>query len=113
MSAEKTFKALKPGMSATAQSWRDRRSEKNIGKTNGDRLSNSSWRPKWESEIKPKIFVPSEEPPLGLLLRCLKPDDFHEKAKDANPQSVVTESRTVASYNWLEAAEPTIVIPGR
>lgn len=62
--------------------------------------------------MKPKIFAPSEEPPLGRLLGVLKPDDAHEKLSRLRSESVVTDCRTVASFNWLDTAEPAIVIPG-
>lgn len=83
------------------------------GRDKGDRLWTFSERTRWEKATKPKIFAPSDEPPLGHLLRRLKPDDFHEESGSLRPVSVITECDTVASFNWLNTAEPTIAVPGR
>lgn len=104
MGTEKPLKAWRPGASSTAHMppWRGK----------GDRFSTFSEQVKWERATKPKIFAPSEEPPLGRLLSVLKPDDAHDKPNSLRSESVVTDCRTVASFNWLDAAGPAIVIPG-
>lgn len=114
MSTDKPFRAWKPGVFATAHmpSWRGKKGETAERRDRGDDFSTFSERVKWERATKPKIFAPSEEPPLGRLLSVLRPDDTHEKLSSLSSESVITNCRTVASFNWLDTAEPAIVIPG-
>lgn len=56
--------------------------------------------------------ISSPEPPLGALLHSLDVSDFNEDAKIYVSESVITDCTAVASYNWLDREEPTIVIPG-
>lgn len=55
----------------------------------------------------------SPEPPLGALLHSLDVSDFHEDANMYVTESVITDCTAVASYNWLDRPEPTIIIPGK
>lgn len=112
---EKPSRPRKPGVSATARThFRSFGNSGRIGESGrSDFQSRFSEQMKWEHATKPKFFTPSKEPPIGRLLLHLKPDDFLDKSSDLRPQSVVTECRAVVSYNWLDEAEPTIVVPGR
>lgn len=65
----------------------------------------------WASRAKP-VIAPSPEPALGPLLISLTKSDFDEDAKKHESQSVITGCKAVASYNWLDRSEPTIVVPG-
>lgn len=56
--------------------------------------------------------MPTPEAPLGTLLYSLKNSDFHDDAKRYVTESIITECREVASYNWLDRGEPTMVVPG-
>lgn len=113
MNTEEPFRAWQSGGSCAISSWRGgRRNEKTRSSDNGDRPSSFFERTKWERITKPKISTPSEEPPLGRLLWLLKPDDFHEESTDPKLKPIVTECQTVASFSWLDAAEPTIAVPG-
>ncbi|KUI69312.1 hypothetical protein VM1G_04997 [Cytospora mali] len=55
----------------------------------------------------------SPEPPLGALLHSLNDLDLYDDAKRYVSESVITDCRAVASYNWLDREDPTIVIPAR
>lgn len=54
----------------------------------------------------------SPEPPLGDLLHSLNGSNLNDDAKRYMSECVITDCRAVASYNWLDREEPTVVIPG-
>ncbi|KAK7713891.1 hypothetical protein SLS63_011904 [Diaporthe eres] len=53
------------------------------------------------------------EPALGSLLTTLNQADFAKAAVKYEPDSRITDCMTVTSYNWLDRAKPTIVVPGK
>lgn len=61
----------------------------------------------------PPALATSPEPPLGSLLSSLTANSFKQEAKDHETRSFITNFKTVASYNWLDRTEPTIIVPGR
>lgn len=71
-----------------------------------------SWfhTPAWERS-QPS-FTSSPEPALGPLLSSLAKTDLDKVAKSHESQSIITGCKTIASYNWLDKAEPTIIVPG-
>lgn len=56
---------------------------------------------------------PSPEPALGPLLSTLSRNDFNNTARKYESDSLITDCVTVTSYNWLDRARPTIVVPGK
>lgn len=52
------------------------------------------------------------EPSLGSLLTTLSQEDFTKAAVKYEADSRITDCMTVTSYNWLDKAKPTIVVPG-
>lgn len=63
-----------------------------------------------QGTLKP-AFAANPEPPLGPLICALSKHEFDQTAREYRPRSFITDCRTVASYNWLDRTEPTIVIP--
>ncbi|KAL1871646.1 hypothetical protein Daus18300_004646 [Diaporthe australafricana] len=55
----------------------------------------------------------SPEPALGSLLSTLSQTDFNKAARKYESDSLITDCVTVTSYNWLNRAKPTIVVPGK
>ncbi|KAI3396200.1 hypothetical protein diail_338 [Diaporthe ilicicola] len=55
----------------------------------------------------------SPEPPLGSLLSTLSQTDLNKAANTYESDSLITDCVTVTSYNWLDRAKPTIVVPGK
>jgi hypothetical protein len=52
-------------------------------------------------------------PPLGALLQALTPEQC-TKGEDNGPENVgITNSEFLASYNWTDAQDPTILFPGK
>lgn len=76
-------------------------------------FSTPSAAPGWEKSPKLKsAYTPSPEPPLGPVLFSLTKSDFDRNAETYKAQSAITDCKAVASYNWLDKAEPTISVPG-
>lgn len=57
--------------------------------------------------------APSSEPALGPLLSKLSQTDLTKAAVKYGPDSRITDCMTVTSYNWLDRAKPTIIVPGQ
>lgn len=55
--------------------------------------------------------VPS--PPLGKLIKSLHKIDLENDAKGYLNNASIKDCSLVASYNWLNKANSTIVIPGK
>lgn len=93
--------------------WRGDRGGRGRGRGRGGLSSGAPARAGWSSQAPPKpAFAASPEPCLGPLVSSLCKHDFDEKAQEYEPNSFITDCKTVASYNWLDRTEPTIVIPG-
>lgn len=76
-------------------------------------------RQSWRGSSKPKpsqtqgpIRTPPA-PPLGNLLEQLTQDQFNEDKHDAEGKIEITDTKLLASYNWMDAEDPTIVFPGK
>lgn len=77
------------------------------------------WQRGWSARTDRGAFAnprmtqsPNPEPPLGTLLHSLNDSDLNDDAKGYISESVITDCMAVASYNWLDREEPTVVIPG-
>lgn len=65
------------------------------------------------TSIKPApVPVPSREPPIGPLLFSLRNTDFDHDAKEYEGHAAISDCKALASYNWLDRADPTIIMPG-
>jgi hypothetical protein len=53
------------------------------------------------------------EPRFGQLLNTLRLADLEKPADGFKETAVIRDPVTVASFNWMCANQPTIVIPGR
>ncbi|KAI9041872.1 cytochrome P450 [Aspergillus affinis] len=82
----------------------------------GDRPSySSSWaRGRLRGSSGTKINLPApREPSLGALIAQIGKEQLNENYDNANDGApCITGCRTVASYNWLNRARPTILVPG-
>ena len=55
-------------------------------------------------------------PPFGSLIRTLRETDFlaSDEAQSSHDEpEKITHSEYLASYNWLDHGEPTVLIPGK
>lgn len=52
-------------------------------------------------------------PPLGLLLKQLIPAQCADDDTGAQDKVEITDTKFLASYNWMDARDPSIVFPGR
>lgn len=55
----------------------------------------------------------SPEPALGSPLSTISQADLTKTAGKYESDSLITDCVTVTSYNWLDRAKPTIVVPGK
>jgi hypothetical protein len=52
-------------------------------------------------------------PPLGTLLQKLTPEQCTEDEQDVQEEVRITNVEFLASYNWTDAQDPTILFPGK
>jgi hypothetical protein len=52
-------------------------------------------------------------PPLGPLLERLTPDQQHPNKHDIDYKLEITDTKFLASYNWTDAKDPSIIFPGK
>jgi hypothetical protein len=51
-------------------------------------------------------------PPLGILLQKLTPEQCTEDENDVQEELGIKNAELLASYNWTDAKNPTILFPG-
>ncbi len=51
-------------------------------------------------------------PPLGPIIESLFTSDIEADAGKYASTAVIKDCELVASYNWLDKKEPTILVPG-
>lgn len=69
------------------------------------------WAPR--SFAAPPKEPSAPAPPLGNLIQDLKPEDLEDASRDLEGVANITKRSLVASFNWLDADNSTILIPGR
>ncbi|KAK1144125.1 hypothetical protein N8T08_005787 [Aspergillus melleus] len=68
-------------------------------------------RPRGSSRARSNLSL--REPPLGPILAIINKEELRESHDNADPEApCITDCRTLASYNWLNRAKPTILVPG-
>ena len=72
----------------------------------GSSQSGGSSRGSWQQAPSPGAPAPA----LGPLIQTLRIGDISATKAGADP--VITDCAVAASYNWVEAKEPTILVPG-
>lgn len=70
-------------------------------------LAQQPWR---SSTLEPTR--PGPDHPAGAVSQSLCKPDLTTEAQMLKGQAVITGSRLVASYSWLDTPTPTILIPG-
>lgn len=60
---------------------------------------------------KPLEVTPTPEPPFGALIKSIAAADLNVASYDGN-EVVITDSELIASFNWIDSPEPTILVPG-
>ena len=65
---------------------------------------------RWRTPATTPTTTPS--PPLGRLIEGLRTDTFAEAAKRFQSSAVISDCSAIASYSWLGARDPTILVPG-
>ncbi|KAI6556020.1 hypothetical protein MCOR03_006536 [Pyricularia oryzae] len=69
------------------------------------------WAPRSFAAPPKKPSAPA--PPLGNLIQDLKPEDLEDASRDLEGVANITKRSLVTSFNWLDADNSTILIPGR
>jgi hypothetical protein len=64
---------------------------------------------KGREQIKPDI----EKHPLGELLKTFYSSDLGVDQGESAHRAVISDCEYVASYNWLNDRNPTIIVPGK
>jgi hypothetical protein len=59
-----------------------------------------------------KHSQPTEEHPLGQYLFTIKPDDLCSHGRTDRVAASIDSCEYMASYSWVDAKSPTIMIPG-
>jgi hypothetical protein len=54
--------------------------------------------------------APTNQEPVGKLLLTIRPDLERTTSKES--KLTIEDCRYVASYNWLDRKDPTILVPG-
>jgi hypothetical protein len=73
----------------------------------------SSDRYSSKQAYKPRTDVSSvPPPPLGKLIQSLNKADLEKDAQEYVGKAGISDCSLVASYNWLDKSDPTMVIPG-
>lgn len=70
-----------------------------------------SWR-KIKADQRAGSETPAPVPKFGALIESVQPVQLESEAKKLEEVAVAAEAETVASFNWLNKKEPTIMIPG-
>ncbi|KAF1814037.1 geranylgeranyl pyrophosphate synthetase [Eremomyces bilateralis CBS 781.70] len=67
----------------------------------------------WRTSAPKKVETPS--PPYGTLLKSIEVKDLDGESTSFSQTATITDSRLVASYNWVDGntVEPTILVPGK
>ena len=68
--------------------------------------------PKGPRRWHPKIAKTEQEPPFGPVVCELDIKDLFNKAEMLEKSSFISDCTAIASYNWLDSEEPTILVPG-
>lgn len=96
------------------KSWQEGRTGRGHGELRGTGVFQGFGRPARGNFWNSASEQPSNpEPALGSLLTTLSQADFAKAAVKYEPDSRITDCMTVTSYNWLNRAKPTIVVPGK
>ena len=66
----------------------------------------------YPSQSSEQISVQSPSPPLGPVMATLSEDDLANCPDLYEHSASIVCCEDVASYNWLNEKEPTILIPG-
>lgn len=77
----------------------------------GFRRRHHSWRGKAQYTQGPIRTPPP--PPLGSLLETVTPEDLSQSDQEAQKQAMITQCNFLASYSWIEAANPELFTPGK
>lgn len=76
------------------------------------RRGDRSWRGSSRSTPQQGPIVTPPAPPLGDLLSQVTPEECIEGERDSQMRIQITDTRLLASYNWVDAGGPSIVFPG-
>lgn len=77
------------------------------------RTYQSSYR-NYSKNFKPPAdrVSPVPPPPLGKLIQALDKHDLEKDATSYTDKASIQDCKLVASYNWLDKNDPTIIVPG-
>lgn len=64
--------------------------------------------------VGPRLLQTVQTPalPLGQPIEILTPKELGEKAKHVPDAAKIEDCRLLASFNWMDGKEPSIVFPG-
>ncbi|KAM0429740.1 hypothetical protein ACHAPT_006346 [Fusarium lateritium] len=73
----------------------------------------SSWhRPAPRRAPQLSMATPSPPPPLGDLIESITRDNL-EGASSNSDRAEISNAKLIASYNWISASSPEIIVPGQ
>jgi hypothetical protein len=79
----------------------------------GYRGGRKPWRGASSSKLSQGPIRTPPAPPLGILLEQLTPDQTHQDKHDSDYKLEITDTKFLASYNWTDAKDPSIIFPGK
>lgn len=71
------------------------------------------WRGSSSSQSSRGPIKTLPAPSLGSLLEQVTPEQLRSEDEDAPKRLQITNAKFLASYNWIESKNPTIVFPGK
>lgn len=80
----------------------------------GGRWPVRNFRPAWGGRTR--VTEPAQgpnPPPVGELLQSISADEILDGSDKKIEVARITDCEFIASYNWMEQARPSIVVPGR
>jgi hypothetical protein len=79
----------------------------------GFRGGRHPWRRSSASQPQQGPIRTPPTPPLGTLLQKLTPEQCTKDEHDVQKNVGITNAEFIASYNWTDAQDPTILFPGK
>ncbi|KAK2737505.1 geranylgeranyl pyrophosphate synthetase [Colletotrichum kahawae] len=66
----------------------------------------------WQRPQRPNSGLDVAAPPFGPLIESIAIADLAKSASKYSSSAAVTDCEVLASYNWLDRAQPTMKVPG-
>jgi len=97
-------------------SWRGRGREEFRGRNRGRGTGARGSQSKWTSSVRGAKTDPKterlEKRPTGHLIGTINLSDIRSHIQFKDPAPTIEDCVYIASYNWLNRKNPTIIVPG-